>query len=69
MHKKWFFLPRRTSMEPYDEVLDEQRGGNILITANEDFTGVQSTSIGESRPSRNDLDKKSFKFFKKHIEI
>jgi hypothetical protein len=42
-------------MEPYDEVLDEQRGGNILISANEDFTGVQSTSIGESRPSRNDL--------------
>jgi len=52
VHKKWFFLPRRTSMEPYDEVLDEQRGGNILIKANEDFTGVQSISIGESRPSR-----------------
>jgi len=44
-------------MEPYDEVLDEQRGGNILIKANDDFTGVQSISIGESRPSRNDFNK------------
>lgn len=58
-------------MEPYDEVLDEQRGGNILISANEDFTGVQSTSIGESRPSRNDLMilKAKNKFAIRHIRI
>ena len=58
-------------MEPYDEVLDEQRGGNILISANEDFTGVQSTSIGESRPSRNDLMilKTKNEFPKRHIRI
>ena len=45
-HKKWFFLPRRVSSEPYDEVLDEGRCGNLLIAASEDFEQIQIIPIG-----------------------
>lgn len=38
--KKWVFLPRRVSSEPYDEVLDERRGSNKVVLVNEDFTGT-----------------------------
>lgn len=51
-YKQWMFLPRRTSKEQYDEVLDEQRGGNLLIRANADFSQISATPIGELRPSR-----------------
>ena len=34
-------MPRRASHDPYDEVLDEKRGTNILLTADSDFTNVQ----------------------------
>lgn len=51
-YKQWFFLPRRTSKEPYDEVLDEQRGGNLLIRANSDFSQISWSQIGDLRPSR-----------------
>lgn len=51
-YKQWMFLPRRTSKEPYDEVLDEERGGNLLIRANADFSVITSTPIGELRPTR-----------------
>jgi len=44
--KKWFFLPRRFSTEPYDEVLDEQRGTNLMITADENFKQINVTTVG-----------------------
>jgi soluble calcium-activated nucleotidase 1 len=39
--KRWVFLPRRASTEPYDEVLDEQRAANIMILADENFEKVE----------------------------
>lgn len=58
-HKKWFFLPRRCSPQKYNETLDESRGCNYLITADETFTNIEKTMIGELRPTRGFS---SFKF-------
>jgi soluble calcium-activated nucleotidase 1 len=51
-HKKWFFLPRRASKEAYDEVLDENRCGNILIQADKHFKNIKITKIGELNTKR-----------------
>lgn len=40
IHKKWFFLPRRSSRSAYDEVADEYRGTNILLIADPNFTEI-----------------------------
>lgn len=40
VHKKWFFLPRRSSQAPYDEVADEYRGTNLLLTTDENFERI-----------------------------
>jgi len=45
--KRWFFLPRRESTEPYEPTLDEQKGSNVLISTNENFEDVQVKRIGE----------------------
>lgn len=58
-NKKWFFLPRRCSKERYNETLDEIRGCNYLLIADEGFTTVEAIKIGELRPSRG---YSSFKF-------
>ena len=47
IHKKWFFLPRRMSKEPYDKDLDEYRCGNILICADVAFQDISVISIGK----------------------
>jgi len=41
VERKWYFLPRRVSFEEYDEVLDEERCGNIAIVADENFSKVE----------------------------
>ncbi|KIH53629.1 Apyrase [Ancylostoma duodenale] len=46
-HHKWFFLPRRESHDVYDEVQDESRGTNLLITAAETFSSFQVVKIGK----------------------
>jgi len=51
-HKKWFFLPRRVSKEPYDEVLDEGRCGNLLISASEDFEQISVIPVGTLNTKR-----------------
>ena len=51
-HKQWFFLPRRASKEAYDEVLDENRCGNILIRADEDFKNIKVVTVGELNTRR-----------------
>lgn len=43
--KLWYFLPRRASKDPYDDLLDEQRGTNILISANEHFTNITRLGV------------------------
>uniref|UniRef100_A0A7S1PIM2 Apyrase n=1 Tax=Percolomonas cosmopolitus TaxID=63605 RepID=A0A7S1PIM2_9EUKA len=53
LHKKWYFLPRRVSKQKYDDAEDLQRGGNILIAANEDFSKFESYTIKqETKPTR-----------------
>lgn len=47
-HRKWFIFPRRASREAYDDVADEKRGSNMIITASFDFKEVTSTTVGVS---------------------
>lgn len=47
IHKKWFFLPRRASHEKYNDVDDEHRATNMFITADEAFTDVHVSTLGE----------------------
>lgn len=49
--RRWYFLPRRASTEPYNDALDEKRGANIVITTNEHFQDIQSYHIGTHIPS------------------
>jgi hypothetical protein len=37
---RWYFLPRRASIEVYNDVLDESRGSNIVISTNEVFADI-----------------------------
>jgi len=41
VEKKWYFLPRRVSVDPYDPDLDEERCGNIAIVADPSFQQIQ----------------------------
>eukprot|EP01055_Gregarina_sp_Pseudo9_P000704 Gregarina_sp_Pseudo_9__703@NODE_1448_length_1594_cov_84_518971_g1345_i0_p1_GENE_NODE_1448_length_1594_cov_84_518971_g1345_i0NODE_1448_length_1594_cov_84_518971_g1345_i0_p1_ORF_typecomplete_len465_score24_00Apyrase/PF06079_11/1e97Bet_v_1/PF00407_19/0_094_NODE_1448_length_1594_cov_84_518971_g1345_i0541448 len=45
IHRKWFFLPRRISSEAYNVTLDEKRGANKILVADEDFTDVSITEV------------------------
>lgn len=45
VHKKWFFLPRRCSSEPYNEVADEKRGCSVIISADEDVYDVKVVEV------------------------
>lgn len=44
LHNKWYFLPRRASNQAYDELLDERRGTNLVLEANNDFTDISLTA-------------------------
>jgi len=46
--RKWIFMPRRISNEPYDEVLDEKRGSNKLVIVNESFTKAEVVEVNLS---------------------
>lgn len=59
VHKKWFFLPRRASTEPYDPEKDELRATNLMFIVDEDFKDIQISRIGELNPARGFS---SFKF-------
>uniref|UniRef100_A0A915PNN1 Soluble calcium-activated nucleotidase 1 n=1 Tax=Setaria digitata TaxID=48799 RepID=A0A915PNN1_9BILA len=52
VHKKWFFLPRRASKQPYTETEDEERGTNYLLVASEDFSDIKYQRIGTLTGSR-----------------
>jgi len=59
IHKKWFFLPRRSSKLSYRDDTDELMGTNLLITSDNVFKNVQVSHIGEVIPSHGFS---SFKF-------
>ena len=59
IHRKWFFLPRRCSSQRYNETLDESRGCNYLIIADETFSTIEKVKIGELKRTRGFS---SFKF-------
>ncbi|KAL0239310.1 hypothetical protein PCE1_004997 [Barthelona sp. PCE] len=46
-HRSWYFLPRRFSTESYDDELDETRGSNKVIVADEKFQNIDVTTVGE----------------------
>ncbi|KAL7669058.1 hypothetical protein ACOME3_009727 [Neoechinorhynchus agilis] len=59
LKQKWYFLPRRTSSERYDELADRQRGSNLMIEADLNFKNIRSIAIGSHDPARGFS---SFKF-------
>ncbi|XP_053708484.1 soluble calcium-activated nucleotidase 1 isoform X1 [Synchiropus splendidus] len=57
--QRWFFLPRRASMERYEEVADERRGTNLALTSSADFKDIKVSRIGSLNPTHGFS---SFKF-------
>ena len=58
-NKKWYFLPRRASSTAYNDVEDEHKGTNLMITSNEQFTDVRVKTVGPVIPTHGFS---SFKF-------
>lgn len=51
--KRWYFFPRKISLEPFDEPVDErERGGNTLVVADEPFEDIRTVTVGERVPER-----------------
>ncbi|XP_029365233.1 soluble calcium-activated nucleotidase 1 isoform X2 [Echeneis naucrates] len=44
--QRWFFLPRRASNERYEEVADERRGSNIVLSCPPDFKNIIVSRVG-----------------------
>lgn len=59
IHQRWFFLPRRASSERYEELKDEQRASNLMLTADEEFQNIDVSHIGDLNPTHGFS---SFKF-------
>ncbi|XP_016978315.1 apyrase [Drosophila rhopaloa] len=43
--QRWFFLPRRCSKEKYNETKDEHMGCNVLVSADESFTKIETVQL------------------------
>lgn len=41
IHRRWFFLPRRSSSKQYNEEEDEYMATNMLISASENFNDIK----------------------------
>ncbi|MGF1551538.1 MAG: hypothetical protein ACFBWO_03425 [Paracoccaceae bacterium] len=51
--ERWYFFPRKLSLEPFHEPTDErEKGNNLLIEADETFETVEVRPVGERTPSR-----------------
>ncbi|XP_045515645.1 apyrase [Pieris brassicae] len=59
INKKWYFLPRRCSQQPYNESRDEVMGCNYLITADNNFNSCKAKQITKLQPKHG---YSSFKF-------
>jgi len=44
--RRWFFFPRRASTEEYNDVADERRGANLVLSTDEHFGDVQVSRLG-----------------------
>eukprot|EP01147_Barroeca_monosierra_P002219 gene2219-5230_t len=50
--RRWIFLPRRASSEPYDETEDEHRAANIMITSDVAYNDIIVSKIGKLSNTR-----------------
>ncbi|XP_075880421.1 soluble calcium-activated nucleotidase 1 isoform X2 [Nelusetta ayraudi] len=57
--QRWFFLPRRASKERYEEVADERRGTNLVLSCSPDFKDIVPSQVGALNPTHGFS---SFKF-------
>ncbi|XP_047426774.1 soluble calcium-activated nucleotidase 1-like isoform X2 [Mugil cephalus] len=57
--QRWFFLPRRASKECYEEVADEHRGTNLVLSCSPDFKDIIISRVGPLNPTHGFS---SFKF-------
>nr|XP_057905835.1 soluble calcium-activated nucleotidase 1 [Doryrhamphus excisus] len=57
--QRWFFLPRRASKERYEEMADERRGTNLVLSCSSDFKDMTATRVGPLDPTHGFS---SFKF-------
>ncbi|XP_072152348.1 soluble calcium-activated nucleotidase 1 isoform X2 [Bemisia tabaci] len=51
IHKRWYFLPRRSSRLRYNDKTDEFMGTNVLLSTDADFSSIMVTYIGEIVPT------------------
>jgi len=49
--RRWYFFPRRASTESYNDALDEKRGSNLVISANEKFEDIKISHLGPLIPT------------------
>lgn len=45
VHGRWFFLPRKASAEPYNDLRDERSATNILLAASPDFENIKVCTL------------------------
>uniref|UniRef100_A0A1A7XTX9 Soluble calcium-activated nucleotidase 1 n=4 Tax=Iconisemion striatum TaxID=60296 RepID=A0A1A7XTX9_9TELE len=57
--QRWFFLPRRASKERYEEMADERRGTNLILSCSPDFKDTKVSRMGPNIPTHGFS---SFKF-------
>ncbi|MDP2434938.1 MAG: hypothetical protein Q8P67_04290 [archaeon] len=51
LERRWYFFPRRVSREMYDEVTDELRGANAVVSCDELFRDFRLSSLGPHHPT------------------
>ncbi|CAD5219041.1 unnamed protein product [Bursaphelenchus xylophilus] len=52
IHRKWFFLPRRASFEPYTDETVQFMSTNYLISTDENFETFEVVKVGNVHPTR-----------------
>jgi len=48
MDRRWYFLPRRVSSDPYNDVEDERRGSNLLLSTDSNMKDLKISQLGVS---------------------
>ena len=49
--RKWVFMPRRISTDPYDDVKDEKRGSNKVVIVDESFSDAKIVTVNMKKKS------------------